>query len=214
MMGGDQHLATIFHHGINDWEDSGWSFGCPSIWNYYNRWWWPLEEPMNHDPKNPLEFTGRYYDGFRNKLTVHAYANPTSENNRAAGYGLVRFRKSTREITMECWPRFVDVTSPDARQYTGWPITIRQEDNYRRKPLAYLPKLVVEGEEDPVVQVVREEDGEIVYTLRINGTVFRPKVFQEGVYTIKLGEGTNQKVIRGVDSVREADESVLEVDLR
>ena len=74
---------------------------------------------MNHDPANPLPFTGRYYDGFRNKLTMAAYANPAKENSRAAGYGLVRFRKSTREMTLECWPRFVDVTSPEAKQYPG-----------------------------------------------------------------------------------------------
>ncbi|MCD6339187.1 MAG: hypothetical protein J7M29_07405, partial [Verrucomicrobia bacterium] len=183
MLGGDQHLATVIHHGINDWEDAGWSFCCPSIWNYYTRWWQPLEKPINHDPKNPLPWTGRYYDGFRNKITMRAYANPTPENYRAAGYGLVRFRKSTRTILIECWPRFVDATKPNAKQYPGWPVTVAQTDNYARKPMGWLPTIRVRGRKDPVIQVVDEYNGEIVYTLRIKGDSFDPKIFREGSYT-------------------------------
>lgn len=212
MMGGDQHLATVIHHGINEWEDAGWSFCCPSIWNYYGRWWWPLEEPAEHDPHNPLPFTGRYYDGFHNKLTMEAYANPTDSNFRAAGYGLVRFKKPTREITMECWPRFVDVTQAGAQQYSGWPITIRQEDNYARQPMAWLPQLEIRGAEDPVVQVMDQISGEIVYTLRINGKSWRPKVFQEGTYTIKVGEGRDVKIFRDVVSAGEEDNRSIVVE--
>jgi hypothetical protein len=208
---GDQHLATVIHHGINSWEDACWSFGVPSIVNYYGRWWWPLEAPLNHDPDSPLPFTGRYYDGFGNKLTMCAYANPTPHNHNAAGYGLVRFRKSTREITIECWPRQVDVTTTDARQYPGWPITIRQEDNYGRDPIAWLPTLQWQGPPDPVVQVVDETLGEVVYTIRINGTRWRPKVFREGTYTIRIGEGDLVKVLRGVESVPAGDTSILKL---
>jgi hypothetical protein len=211
MMGGDQHLATVIHHGINEWEDAGWSFCCPSIWNYYGRWWWPLEDPDKHDPHNPLPFTGRYYDGFRNKMTMQAYANPSDDNYKATGYGLVRFRKSTREITMECWPRFVDVTQPNARQYPGWPITIHQEDNYSRQPMAWLPQLEVRGAEDPVVQVIDQVSGEIVYTLRINGNTWRPKVFQAGIYTIKVRAGRDIEVIEDVVSASEEDDRSLVV---
>jgi hypothetical protein len=213
MMGGDQHLATVIHHGLNQWEDAGWSFGCPSIVNYYGRWWWPLEKAIAHDPKNPLEFTGRYYDGFGNKLTMQAYANPAPDNFKAAGYGLVRFRKSTRTITMECWPRHVDVTKPDAKQFPGWPITINQEDNYARQPMAWLPRLIVKGQENPVVQVLDEDRGEIVYTLRIRGATWRPKVFKEAAYTIKVGEGARQKVLSGIKSTSAHDAATLEVEL-
>ena len=38
---GDQHLGTIFHHGIDDWEDACYSFCVPSIANLYLRWWDP-----------------------------------------------------------------------------------------------------------------------------------------------------------------------------
>ena len=200
-IGGDQHLATVFHHGINSWEDSIYSFCVPSIVNYYGRWWWPLEEPINHDDGNPLPFTGRYYDGFGNKLTMHAYANPRTDNNNAAGFGIIRFRKSTREIVFECWPRHVDVTNPNTQQYPGWPITIQQEDNYQRQPLAWLPTLVVQGQDDPVVQIIDEATGDIVYTLRINGSTWRPRVFREGTYTIRVGEGEKIKEFTGVAAV-------------
>ncbi len=208
---GDQHLATVIHHGIHSWEDSTYSFCVPSIVNYYGRWWWPLEEPLDHAPDSPLPFTGRFYDGMGNKLTMHAYANPTKENYNAAGYGLVRFDKPTRRITIECWPRHVDVTAPGAAQMPGWPITVGQMDNYNRAALAYLPTLTIDGGVDPVIQVIDEYLGEVVYTVRINGTTWRPKVFREAVYTIKVRQGEKMKVVRGVPSVGADDEKTLKV---
>ena len=208
---GDQHLATVIHHGVNSWDDSIYSFCVPSIVNFYGRWWWPLEEPVSKLPDNPLGFSGRYYDGMGNKLTMHAYANPTSENNNAAGYGLVRFRKVEREIRMECWPRHVDVTEPNAKQHPGWPVTIRQEDNYGREALAFLPRIVVDGETDPVLQVVDENLDELVYTLRIRGSSWRPKVFKEGVYTIRLSQGNERREVTGVQSIPAEDDSSLTI---
>jgi len=50
----------------------------------------------------------------------------------------------------------------------------------------------VEGLTDPVVQVISELGGEIVYTLRIRGSRFTPKIFGPGTYTVRVGEpGTN-----------------------
>ena len=210
-IGGDQHLATVIHHGINAWEDSIYSFGVPSIVNFYGRWWWPLDEPMDHDPHNPLPFTGRYYDGFDNKLTMHAYANPTTENFNAAGFGLVRFKKSTRQIIMESWPRHVDVSQPNARQFPGWPVTVNQEDNYGRAPQAYLPVLRITGQENAVVQVIDEYLQEIVYTIRIVGSTWRPKVFREGSYTIRVGEGDMIRHFRSVESVGREEAKFLDV---
>ncbi len=211
---GDQHLATVIHHGVDAWEDSVFSFCVPSIVNFYGRWWWPLEAPLQRDPASPLPFTGRYRDGLGNQLTMLAYANPAPDNHNAAGYGLIRFRKSTREITFECWPRHVDVRDSDARQFPGWPVTIRQEDNYGRQPIAYLPRLTVGGATDPVVQVIDEETGEIAYTLRIRGTTWRPKVFKKGVYTVKVRRGDAMRAITGVPSERHDDESQLTIELR
>ena len=67
---------------------------------------------------------GTITHGFGNRLTMHAYANADKNVGKAEGYSLVRFDVNTRKIVMECWPRNVDVTQPDAKQYVGWPITI------------------------------------------------------------------------------------------
>ena len=107
----------------------------------------------------------------------------------AAGHGIVRFNKKTRKITIECWRRGCDVTKPEAGQFAGWPITVDQLDNYGRPAVAYLPTLRISGQTDPVVQVIDESNDEIVYTLRIRGRSWRPKVFtKSGAYTVKVGE--------------------------
>lgn len=209
MIGGDQHLATVIHHGINNWRDSGYSFCVPSIVNLYNRWWDPQEEAINPIASG-LEKTGDYYDGFRNMVTVHAYANPDQERKnkyggewgaRAAGYGIVRFNVNSRTIRMECWPRGVDVTDPDAEQYPGWPVTIDQLDNYGRKGTAFLPTIEVTGVTDPVVKVIDETYDDLVYTLRIKGTRFQPKVFRDGLYTVKIGtQPDRMQTIKGVEA--------------
>ena len=73
---GDQHLATVFHHGIDEWRDSIYSFCVPSIANLYLRWWQPLEPGKNRKPgQDPI--LGDHVDGFDNKVTAIAVANPT-----------------------------------------------------------------------------------------------------------------------------------------
>ncbi|MBE3096887.1 MAG: alkaline phosphatase D family protein [Planctomycetes bacterium] len=216
---GDQHLGTVICHGIDDWNDAGWSFCVPSIANLYLRWWAPLEPGKNRRPGMP-NYTGEFLDGLGNKIAVWAVANPNLEENhdklttRAAGYGVIRFNKTKRTITMECWPRNVDITAPGAKPYDGWPITIHQSDNYGRKAVAYLPTLKVRGTEDPVVQVVEEASGEIVYTVRIKGTEFRPKVFATGAYTLRVGQQPGRmKELKGVQALApdQAAEVVVEV---
>ena len=206
---GDQHLASIFRHGIDDWNDACYSFCVPSIANLYLRWWRPLEPGKNREAGAP-EYTGEFLDGLGNKLTCLAVANPSPEPNgghklttRAAGFGVVKFNKRTREITLECWPRNVDITDSNVKQYPGWPRTIRQQDNYGRKAVAYLPTIEVAGMNNPVVQVMDESNDEIIYTLRINGNSYRPIVFKKGEYTVKVGQqGTEKiKILTGIRSL-------------
>ena len=214
---GDQHLATIFHHGINEWEDACYSFCVPSIANFYLRWWEPLQGGQNRQPGMP-EYTGRFLDGFGNKITCYAAANPSKKPNggnklttRAAGFGVVLFNKKTREITFQCWPRNVDVKDPKAKQYPGWPKTINQTDNYGRKALAYLPTLKFKGLENPVVQIIDEANGEIVYTLRIKGNTFKPKVFKKGSYTIKTGKDKLEKILTNVKSLEQGQSKTITI---
>ncbi len=216
---GDQHLGTLIHQGVDDWSDSSYSFSMPSIVNRYRRWWRPLE-PEQDLPEGALEHTGRYLDAFGNRITVLAYANPDPSRRRydkwraqAAGYGIVRFNKRTREITMECWPRGCEVTDPECEQYPGWPITIHQEDNYARTPTAYLPTLRITGQEDAVIQVIAEETGEIVYTLRINGNTYEPRVFNEGLHTIRVGEGDSIRTFTGISPLKPGESAEIFVEL-
>lgn len=121
---GDQHITTLLQHGTDEYENGPWAFVVPAIVNdYYSRWWWPADEKAGENSNGILPWTGRYLDGFNNKITMHAYANPDSHSN-GAGYGLIRFNKTSNEVTFECWPRFVDVSKEGAEQFTGWPFTI------------------------------------------------------------------------------------------
>ncbi len=221
-LAGDQHLATVIHHGVNQFRDAGYSFCVPSIVNYYNRWWMPESAPDGESVEGNLPGLGDYFDGFRNKITMYAYANPSEERKnkwggewgeRAAGYGLVRFNTKERTIAMECWPRGVDVTKDDAEQYPGWPVTIDQTDNYGRKPIAFLPEIKVTGMDNPVIKVIYEPSGEVVYSLRIKGIQFQPKVFKDGTYTIEIGEQPdNLKTYSGLEAQEDKkNEEVLYV---
>ena len=199
-LAGDQHLATVVHHGIEQHGDAMWSMCVPSIANFYPRAWAPLLGPTDrYHPPALADYTGDRRDGFGHPVTVYAATNPghsmghepAALHDGMPGYGIVRMNKLDRTITLECWPRFAD-PARDA-QYVGWPITIQQTDNYGRAAVAYLPTLEIQGLAHPVVQLIDEDRDEVVYTLRIQGHRFRPKVFKPGAYTIKVGDpDTNQ----------------------
>jgi hypothetical protein len=131
---GDQHLAVVMKHGIDEFGDGPYAFTSPALVNtIYGRWWHPLDEKPgpNAVPNSPLPWTGDFVDGLGNKMTVLAYANPpdiTDEKQRADGYGLARFDKRQGTVTFECWPRFSDAKKGDAEQFPGWPITVKMEE--------------------------------------------------------------------------------------
>ncbi|MEM9379345.1 MAG: hypothetical protein AAGB93_05285 [Planctomycetota bacterium] len=196
---GDQHLATIFQHGIDEHRDAIWSFCVPSIANLYLRWWEPLEPGANREPGAP-EYTGDHLDGFANRVTNFAAANPEKKpagnvlNTRSAGFGVVRFNTTTREITMECWPRNVDVADPAARQYAGWPRTISQLDNYDPPSWGALGELRFDVE-DPVVQLRDGATNEVLYTVRANGRTFTPRAPEGRSFTVLAGPERAEAVI-------------------
>ncbi|WP_286764983.1 MULTISPECIES: alkaline phosphatase D family protein [Rhodopirellula] len=196
---GDQHLATIFHHGIDEYRDSIWSFCVPSIANLYLRWWEPVEPGENREPGAP-EYTGDSLDGFANKVTNYAAANPEKKpagnllNTRAAGFGIVRLNTKTRDITMECWPRNVDVTDPSAKQYPGWPLTISQFDNYSPPSWGTLGEMTFDVE-DPVVQLVDASTNEVLYTVRVAGAKFTPGAPKGKTFVVKAGKDAPETVV-------------------
>ena len=121
---GDQHLATVIHHGVDEYEDGPWAFLVPAmVNNYYSRWWWPKDGKPGKKSNKVLPWNGRYLDGFENKITMHAYANPDSNSN-GAGFGVIKFDKPNKEVTFECWPRYQDLSLKKSEQFKGWPISV------------------------------------------------------------------------------------------
>ena len=216
---GDQHLAVVVKHGIASAGDGPYGFTSPAIINtIYGRWWHPADEkPGPHAvADSPLPWTGDYEDGLGNLIRMLAYANPedrTDELKRADGYGIARFDKRRRTITFECWPRFADVRDGDQAQFPGWPITVQTQDNDGRQPTGWLPELSFEGEQSAVVQVVSEQTGEVLYTVR-SGATFRPPVYAEGKYTVKIGrDRPDLLTIEGVEPGPRSDTTVRRVRL-
>lgn len=193
---GDQHLASTVQYGIDEYGDSGFSFAGPALNNIWPRRWWPPVQSGHQSLPGRAKNTGNFEDGFGNKMTVYAVGNPVQTNrepgliyDRATGYGMITFDKKERTMRIECWPRYTDPEMDPEGQYDGWPITIKQEENYGRKTAKYLPELQVEGLSNAVVQVYNESNGELEYALRINGNSLTPKIFDEqSTYRLRVGE--------------------------
>lgn len=187
-IGGDQHLASTIQYGIDTWNDGPFSICTPSISNIFPRRWYPSEpgkNPLPHSPRN----TGEYTDGFGNKVTVHAVANPTQFGHepaelydRAPGFGSVEIDRETRRITLTNWPYWEDVSNPNAKPYPGWPITIHQTDNGLPRTAFTLPP--VQG--GRLLEVSNEATGELVYIFRPPPGEFTPTVPAPGRYTVRL----------------------------
>lgn len=206
---GDQHLGSTIQYGVEAWNDSSWAICVPSVANIFPRRWFPSEAGRNRQPGAPRN-TGEFLDGFGNRVTIHAVSNPTANgieptalNHRAPGYGIIKFDRSDREIEFANWPRWVDASEPGAEPYPGWPIRIEQTQNGLPSGFS-LPPADTGGARNPVVQIVDEGNGELVYTLRIQGTEFTPTVGKAGSYTVRVthpetgetAETTGQRAVK------------------
>ena len=217
---GDQHLAVLVQHGVESYRDGPFAFTSPAIVNtIYGRWWRPENEKPGLRPisNSPLPWTGDFKDGLGNKITMHAYANPENRQNelkRADGFGVARFNKRNRTITFECWPRFAKVTDGDKAQFAGWPVTVKMADNDGRKIMGWLPKLVF-SKKNQVVQIKNLKTEEILYTVRINGNTFHPKVYSMDPHEVRLGKnGPETQFLTNCNPVKDpARAKVLSVNL-
>jgi alkaline phosphatase D len=132
--------------------------------------------------------------------------------DKASGLGVVRFDKARQTITIECWPFLADPTKDP--QFAGWPVTVSVLDNYGRNPKGLLPAIEVAGDEKPVLQVISEADGDILYTLRIPGRKFQPHVFAPGKYTVRISrpEIGTMKELTGLEPARK-NSAVVRVEV-
>lgn len=195
---GDQHLASTVQYGVEDFRDSGYAFAGPALNNLWPRRWWP-KVPEGHEPwRGGTKNTGDFEDGFGNKMTIMAVANPYKSGfepariyDRGTGYGIITFDKKDRTMKIECWPRNVDPVSNPNGQYDGWPLTVSQKDNYARKAVGYLKTLNLEGLENPLVSVFNESTGELEYSIPVNTASFQPKVFSAEKHRVEVREQIN-----------------------
>ena len=189
---GDQHLANTSQYGVEDWRDSNYVIVSPATGNLFPRRWWPPIPGKNRKASSPM-YTGDFEDGFGNKVTVYAIANPQKtsiqperHHELATGYSVITFYKNNRDIELTNWPYWADKEYD--KSFPGWPIRINQLDNYGKLARAWLPEVRVTGIIEPVIQIFRQQTGEMVYALRIIGQSFQPKVFVSGLYAIKVGD--------------------------
>ncbi len=200
---GDQHLAVALQHGIDGYRDGPYAFMAPAINNsYYGRWWRPDGDKVGGGQPvgGPNPWVGDYLDGFGNRMTMLAYANPESSlqvsrpTHRGDGYGIVRFHKSSRQLTFECWPKYADLSKGDESQYPGWPIRLSSKQNDGRTIIGHL-KTVDLPFENAVVELTNEDSGEMVYCFRTTGKSFRAHVYKDASYTLKCGRSGGEQVL-------------------
>jgi phosphodiesterase/alkaline phosphatase D-like protein len=214
---GDQHLATIVQYGIDGPRDAGFAFCVPSIANLWPRWWAPATAGSNPEPDGD-DYTGDFRDGFGNHVTVFAHTNPrpmgrepAELHDRMPGFGVVRFRKSSRTIRLECWPRGVDPTAGDGGQYRGWPREIRQIDALGVHAYA-LPVFSIEGAGDPAISVYGM-DGIAHCHLRMGEPALRIPVPSAETYRVRFVREDGATVELLVAAHR-ADEAVATIPVR
>ncbi|RMG64261.1 MAG: hypothetical protein D6722_17055, partial [Bacteroidetes bacterium] len=106
-----------------------------------------------------------------------------------------------------------DAGPAGGEQYPGWPVTVSQENQYGREAAAWLPSLDIRGLANPVLQVYQEPLGTHVYSLRLPGDRFDPKVFAPGTYTLRIGDPDQQQwqVFPGVEARAQRGDTTLEV---
>ncbi|MDZ7639856.1 MAG: alkaline phosphatase D family protein [Bryobacterales bacterium] len=187
---GDQHLGSTVQYGTDDWNDAPFALCTPAISNLFPRRWFPPEDGRNRKPGQARNM-GEFVDGFGNKITVHAVANPYQTGlkpsvlfDRVTGYGFVEFDKGARTITLTNYPRWVVYGQPGASPFPGWPITIAQTDNGMNgsKHALRLPQPAA-----GVVEV-RNAEGATVLCWRVAAPVEAIPVWAAGEYTV-LADG-------------------------
>ncbi len=196
---GDQHLGMTLQHGIDDFNDAVFSFSGPSMLNIFPRIWDP-RNPVNGPGDPAVGYRGNWTDKHGNLISVLAAANPNSyyqpvvpdtvaeKDDLGIGYGIVRINKQTNEYTFEAWPADQDPNDPLASPYNFWPITIKQADNDGRTVTGALPTRVA-AVDKPVVEVVNEQSGELIYARRFTTpTINAPVYDNSATYTLTLSD--------------------------
>ena len=216
-LSGDQHIATLVHHGIDGPADAGYSFTSPAISNFFPRTWDPVHNSAGRTA-TVSPYKGDFYlDGngtlpsgqpnlrsdFPHHIRVVGAANPleyydqtrnmspANLHDRSAGYGIIRIQKASRQITFEAWPLHADPEFPQTgSQFPDWPVTINQTDNDGRTPTGFLPLVDTLSKKNPVVSVYDEASDDLLYSMRFPGNLVRLPVYDNSrTYRVEISFG-------------------------
>jgi len=201
---GDQHLATLVQHGITKHGDACYSFAGPSVANAYARAYFPANKGNYYqsDPPHPKDYLGDRLDGFKNKVTFYAVANPDTRPNspyrtphrartnmQVPGYGIIDFDTKAHTITFDCKPRSAEVAKNlKGGSYPGWPLTIKASQNDGRKPVGELARVTTKGQQLPVVRVYNAE-GNLEWAQRMDAMNFTIPAYTPGAHRVEIGTG-------------------------
>ena len=213
-LAGDQHLGSLTRYGLDRFGDGGVVFAGPAVANTWPRRWFPSEVGANRAEGWP-RYTGDYFDGFGNRMTVLAVSNPTKTGHqperlydRGPGWGVIELERSTRKITFEAWPRWSVVGDPSARQYPGWPQTFDQlsmagiASDWQLAAISARAIARNGGPKEPVVRVIDAASGEVISAYRLRGgETWRPGVPAPGEYLVEIGDGDGSWQRRPIERV-------------
>ncbi len=200
---GDQHLSTLVQHGIEKHDDSVFGFTAPAAANAYARGYYPGYKGNFYKAAAPTpdQYLGKRLDGFKNKVTFHAVANPNidpqgpyhlkSQKNlgyQVPGFGIVDFDTKARTITFNSHPRSAKIADrlPN-NQYPGWPKTIKDTDNDGRKLTGYLGKVELGNFVGAVVKVYNP-DGTLQWAQRMTESKFSIPAYAAGEHKVIIEE--------------------------
>ncbi|MEI6607234.1 MAG: hypothetical protein WCP35_18130 [Verrucomicrobiota bacterium] len=136
---GDDDIGSSGQYGITTYRDGPWWLATPPMSNLWPRRWMPALKGANPRTGAPRE-TGDFNDGFGNKITVAAVANPVEREhepasllNRPVGYSILTCEPTSGRITLANWPYWASPakSAPNNSPYPGWPITIDPKSGTR-----------------------------------------------------------------------------------
>jgi alkaline phosphatase D len=195
---GTDNIGAVVIQGVNRWGDANYSFDVPSV-SPISSYRWTPEQTKYGSPEDYDKNCGDYFDSFLNRLRILAVVNTENKSGEVQYYGKLEFSPENGSIQLYCKAS----TKEGTQNIDGWPIKLSIADNYNRPARNYLPPIKIENDNtNKRIVTVKDDNGEIVYSLPINGKTFTPKVFERGTYSMEIQKVAGEKptIIRDIQS--------------
>jgi hypothetical protein len=206
---GDQHLGSTGQYGIDEYGDAGYWVSTPAVSNLWPRRWFPAQEPEGgRRSGDQRRYTGNYEDGFGNKMSIKAIANPYDLEkepgkiyDKAPGYTIVDFNRLERRMMVSVWPRWAapNKPSPDHIPFKGWPIIIDQFANLGSSYKYKLDLMSLDG--NTLLKVYEKGSNKLMYAFRPQRGTFAPPVPEKKTYyIITYAADGSKRMISNIDA--------------